>query len=257
MSRTTLRGNQPRYRLRVGVETQLPQPSLYGCVLDLGERPETHVLAPLGKTLDADVLVKVGASIPPLRDVQEVVSALAPYGSVPLPLQLTLLEELDALAPFAIFALGKQLAAICQHASDAHLTLVPDDQEEVFLLLTEQGWQMQPWQRLTSPTDASLAQILFPDQQVSLEPVAGYLSQPSLFCFVHELGMRHRLPVYALFARGVALSGPVLIASEGTGLIARHVDVVRHEVFFVTQALRPQVSALWYRAWRTGAGRGW
>ena len=148
MSRYTSPGKELRYRLIVGIDNMLSVPSLFGQVIDLGWATNGQIdeQAIIGDTPDEGMMVWIGGSISPLRDIRELVAALAPYGDIPLTLQLQLIQELDLLAPFSISALGSQLAVICQRAPEARLIKEPGQSEEVFLILNEQGWQMRLWQ---------------------------------------------------------------------------------------------------------------
>jgi hypothetical protein len=226
----------------------LPLPTFFGQVVE--ERSGSS-------SGDADPLVWVGGSVPPLRDLQQVVTAMAPYGEIPLTLQLQLIEELDTHAPFSIAVLSQQLAAICQQAPASRLAFMPGAQEHVFLLLNAQGWQMQPWPGVAHVPDNVFAQMLFPNQPDQLDYLSAYTSDPSLIFALHGNGMNLALPVYTIFARGAALCGPVIIANENSGLTEKQVRVVQQEVFWVPDDLRPSVSALWYRAWASVTSRGW
>lgn len=260
MSRHILSGKEQRYRLIVGVDSVLPLPSFYGQAIDLAWESGGKIIDEQtipGDTPEEGLMVWVGGSVPPLRDIQEVVSALAPYGEVPLALQLQLIEELDAHAPFTISSLGSQLATVCKQTPDACLTIEPEGNERVFLLLGEQGWQMRPWQDVAESPDDLLAQLLFPSQQVRIDPLSAYVSDRSVIFRIHGEGMLLHLPLFSIFVRGAAFCGPIAIANEASGLTAAQVRVIQQEVFFVPGALREQVTRLWYRAWETPAGRGW
>ena len=248
MSRHRLPGKASQYHLIVGVDAALPLPTFFGQVIEerFGSSSE-----------EADPLVWVGGSVPPLRDLQQVVTAMAPYGEIPLALQLQLIEELDTHTPFSIAALGQQLAAICQHVPASRLAIMPGAQEQVFLTLNAQGWQTQPWPSVAHFPDNVFAQMLFPNQPTQLDYLSAYTSDHSITFAIHGNGMNLALPVYTIFARGAALCGPVIIANENSGLTDEQVRVVRQEVFWVPDDLRSSVSALWYRAWASVASRGW
>ena len=248
-------GKEPRYRLRVGIDVILPIPSLFGHVLDVGWQTNRLVLSEQEEDPgDTPEEVWIGGSVPPLRDLQAVVTALAPYGEIPLLLQLHLLEELDTLTPYPVRRWGKHLAAVCQHDPHARLTATPTAKDSGWLHLDARGWQMHPW---TGPSEEEIAHLLFPDQEVPLEAVNSSLSDRAIVLLVHEQGMSLGLPVYAIFLRGVALCGPVTMLAEPVGLTARQADVVRQEILWVPDALRSLVSTLWYRTWRSVALRGW
>lgn len=262
MSRYTIAGNAPRYRLRVGVDTVLPIPSLFGHVLDLGWQTDGVVLdeqeETIGDTPEEGLLVWVGGSVPPLWDLETLVSALAPYGQIPLTLQLTLLEELDALAPFPLSALGKHLLAICRQDARARLSLGPEIPEQPFVILTAQGWHLSPWQRVAHAPRQQLAQILFPNQQAPLEVMHAFAQDFSLRMYLHKDALTRALPVSAILASGITLLlyGPICVTQGTGGLTARQLQMVQQELFFVPADLQPQVNALWFRAWASPS-RGW
>lgn len=248
MSCLLLPGNDARYRLVIGIRTQLPIPVVFGQVWDLPSGQAVPEGSKHGLVLEA--------SSPPLPDFLDVLALFAPYGQIPLTIQLRLLEELDALLPLPISTLGRYLAAICQQAPGAHLTSQPVANERVLLMLNAQGWQMHPWPTKV-PFQAHIAHLLFPDQQAPLDIASAYASDEDICFHLHTYGMRLHLPVFALFLRGAGFSGPVAIAQQTQGLTAAQVRVLQREMVFVPEPLRLQVSALWYRGWSTLLQRGW
>ena len=260
MSRYMLPGKEPRHRLIVGVDAVLPLPSLYAHVIDLAWETDGRVIdekAEAGDSPEEGLLLWLGGGVPPLREMHTLVSGLAHYGEIPVELQIKLVEELDRIAPYSISGLGSQLAGICQQVPGARLTVEPAT-ERVVLLLNEHGWQTQPWQEIAHAPDYLIAQLLFPTQtRVPIDPLSGYTSDHSIIFRIHANGMNLQLPVFTIFARGVALCGPVAIAKETNGLTAQQVELIQQEVFFVPPSLQAIVSTLWYRAWATGAQREW
>jgi hypothetical protein len=231
MSRYTLSAKAPHQRLVVGVDSALPEPSFFG-----------QVSAEDAEQQQADApLVWVGGGVPPLRDLEPVVAALAPYGEIPLALQLQLVEELDQRAPFSLTALGQQLALICQQAPDTRVAALPEPEQRVCLLLDQRGWQTWPWRLVIRQPDEWFAHLLFAGQSIPFEYVSAYVSDRSIVFRVHGQGMKLRLPVYAIFARGAALCGPVAIANDTSGLSAEQVQIIQQEVLRVPDVLRPHV----------------
>lgn len=259
MSSLIYYGSESRYRITVGVEPK-PFPTVFGRVEDLageGHGPFQEQ-ADRGERSEEPVILRVGSAQAPLKDIQTLVSALAPYGPVPPILQVYLLRELDEVAPLTLSAVGVQLAAICQHASSIHLAQEPSATERTCLLLTEQGWQSIPWPRRAEQTlDEAFAHWLFPGQRVSPETVHGCVSDRSILFRVCAYGFLHGLPVLAISRGGTAWSGPIGIAQESEGLTAEQVRLVQHEVCVVDPSIRLPVSSLWYHVWSTLRGRGW
>ena len=252
MSRYTYPGKKPRYRISLGWDIARPLPSLFGSVEDLAWRTDGQVIEASGCTV-----VRLGSSNPPLTDLQLLVAALAPYGQVPLDIQLQLLSEMDTTKPLTLTRLGKELAAICRQSSLVRLSFEPPTQERVFLVVQENGWQMRYWHTLgEAAPDQAFADLLFPGSpDVRLEALDGYVrADPKITCRFHD---DSDLPVFALFARGFALSGPVAISNETMGLTAEQVSLVEQEVFFVEPTLRDQVTRLWSQAYRTLGLRDW
>ncbi|HEU5374837.1 MAG TPA: hypothetical protein VFV38_05320 [Ktedonobacteraceae bacterium] len=252
-------GNTPRYRITVGFDSK-PFPTVFGRVEDLAR--ERHGLSQeqtdRGERPEEPVILQVGSAQAPLKDIQTLVSALAPYGPVPPILQVHMLRELDEVEPLTLSAVGVQLAAICQPASSAHLAQEPSATERTCLLLAEQGWQISPWHRRAEQTlDEAFAHWLFPGQRVSLETVHGGVSDRSILFRVCAYGFLHELPVLAISTGGTAWSGPIGIAQANEGLTAEQVRLVQHEVCVVDPSIRLPVSSLWYHVWSTLKGRGW
>ena len=50
---------------------------------------------------------------------------------------------------------------------------------------------------------------------------------------------------------GALLSGPVVVSCIHGGLTAAQLRTVQSEVFAVVEALREEVTALWYHGWKT------
>lgn len=248
MSRYGISGNAPHYHLTVGVETALPQPSFFGEV-----REKRISLAALE---EGEPLVSIGKSGPPLRDLQQVITALEPSGNVSLPIQLRLIEELDTLSPFSLTLLGQELAALCQALLEAHFTS-PGTQERASLVLDAQGWHAYLWPDVAPLPEHIFSQAFFSNQPAPLEYVSGSTTDHSILFVVHENGLNLALPVFTLFPRRVALCGPVALAAEYGGLNAEQLRVVQQEVLWIPDALRPSINTLWYRAWASVTRRGW
>ena len=83
MSRYTLQGKEPRYRLVVGWDPTLM--SFFAQVEDLAFESGGQVIdeeTVIGDSPEEGLLVWVGADHP-VRDLRQIVAALAPYGTVP------------------------------------------------------------------------------------------------------------------------------------------------------------------------------
>ena len=83
MSRYTLQGKEPRYRLVVGWDPTLE--SFFGQVEDLAFESGGRVIdeeAIIGDSPEEGLLVWVGADHP-VSDLAQIVAALAPYGTIP------------------------------------------------------------------------------------------------------------------------------------------------------------------------------
>ena len=230
MSRDTLPGKAAHHRLIIGVDTMLPE--FFGQVIETAED---------GEEAGDEPLVWVGGGVLPVRDLGQVVEALKPYGEIPLALQLQLVDELDTAAPFPLRALGKQLAAVCRQAPESAVTVMAGPNERIVLMLGEQGWQSTPWLLgeqgwqstpwLLGEEPPAIANLFSPFQQVHLDSLSGYSSDPSLLVVIHDDGMGLGLPVCAVTIHGAALCGPVALLNEGRGLSATQVQVVQREVF--------------------------
>jgi hypothetical protein len=258
MSQYTFLSEHGRYRVIVGVDA--PRSTFFAQVEDVGEQG-IRAHGEMGKTPDERLLVWAGTSVREILDVQKIAEAVAPYGRLPLPLQVQLLQDLDRVVPQPLMVLGTQLAVICQQSPVARLPYEPDPQKRYYLFLNQEGWHLCDWPPL--PADALtqlFALLLSPTQEESFRPVpetlVHYSSDPSIVFSIDEYGFARRLPVFALFTRGAMLSGPVVISNDGEGLTAAQVRTVRREVLFVDKELRPAVTSLWYHAWRTIITRG-
>jgi hypothetical protein len=141
MSRYILPGKEPRYRLVVGVDTVLPLPTFFAQVIDLAWETDGQVIdenAEAGDSPEEGLLAWIGGSLPPLRQIHELVSALAPYGAIPVELQLQLVADLDEVAPYSISGLVQQIAQVCRQVPEACLPPEPTT-EPVLLLLNAHG----------------------------------------------------------------------------------------------------------------------
>ncbi len=260
MSRYTFPGENPRYRIVVGVDAQLF--TLFAQVEDMAwEGQRTEEDAEIGDTLDEGLLVWVGGCFREILDVQELTQVVSPYGHIPLTLQVHLLQDLDRVVPQPLMALGAQLAAICQQSPIAILKQEPELHKSYYLLLNQDGWQLCDWETLpVGPLTQAFSSLIYPAEyeQAPQDPemIASSVSDPSILFSIDAYGFAKRLPVFTLFTRGAMLSGPVVISNEGEGLTPTQVHTVQQEVLFVDEAIRPDVSALWYHAWRTISTRG-
>src|SRR6202035_3320093 len=118
---------------------------------------------------------------------------------------LTLLEELDALAPFPLFAVGKHLLVICRQDARARLALGPEIPGQPFVFLTAQGWRLRPWQRVPPHPRQQLAQILFPNRLASLEMLHAFPQDLSLRIYLHKDALTRVLPASAILASEISL----------------------------------------------------
>lgn len=125
----------------------------------------------------------------------------------------------------------------------------------MYVLLNALGWRVLTWE--SGEAKQPFAQILFPDETVVLDYTACYCSDPDILFAVHGQGVLIELPIYAIFPRGAVLAGPVLISDDGWGLSSEKVRTVQEEVLRVPDALRAQVSAIWYHGVKTLSKRGW
>ncbi len=233
MSRISLPGTDPTHRLVLGVDTALLDPSFFGMLLteDAEERAD-------------EPLIWVGGGNASLTDLQQIVTVLQPYGQIPLPNQVRLLDELDQVAPYPLRELGRHLAAILAQDPASHLVIPNDLPPRSVLLLTDRGWQIHPWQ---DDLDEPMAQLLFPGQQdVLFDERSGCTSSPAVLLFTREEA--EALPLMAILRSGVACGGPTALANNDSGLSLIQVQVLAREVFWVPEALRAQVSVLWHRA---------
>lgn len=100
MSRYTLTGKEPRYRIVVGWDPSLQ--SFFGQVLDLAFESGGKVVdqdAIIGDSPDEGLLVWVGAD-EVLSDVTQIVQALADFGTLPAALITQLHQDQQANTPF-------------------------------------------------------------------------------------------------------------------------------------------------------------
>lgn len=255
MSRYHVDGYDPCHQIMVGFTRRTSTPTFFALVTERREhaRPDEN-----SEQSQARLIRRIGGTASPLTDLQQMVAALTPYGKIPLLVQLRLLCKQDAHLPLPLTAFGEQLAAICQQAPTARLAELPQADVRSWLLLDKQGWHLRPWDILPAHEPmAAFPQLLFPGQPVRLETVTVLRNDHSIQAHVHTSGLLHGLPILALLARGGALAGPVAITGDAEGLTAAQVGLVQHEVFFVEESLRLQVSLCWYHAWTSLRGRGW
>lgn len=261
MSRYNVESHDPCYRIVVGLNRRASPPTFFAWVRDQHGRASSQSRdqsVESGEQPQSKLILQIGEPADPLTDLQQLVAALAPYGNIPLSVQLLLLRDRDAHQPFPLNVFGEQLAAICQQAPTARLTEMPPTDARSWLLLDEQGWHLHLWDNLPAHEPmATFPHFLFPGQTVRLETVTISQSDHSIRGHVHASGLLHGLPILALLARGGALAGPVAISGTTGGLSAAQVRLVQHEVFFVEESLRLQVSLFWYHAWTSLRGRGW
>jgi hypothetical protein len=263
MSRYLLTGREQHHRLVVGWDSALM--SLFAQVEDLAyESGGTDIdeEAVIGDTPEEGLLLWVVQGVDDrISDVQALVKALAPYGSIPLPIQLDLLRELDQDWPRPWQTVGAALVAICQQAPTARLRAEFEEETSYYIMLNQTGWQVRAWETLEGGDyERAFARLIYTTESdgnrlLCPEPVAGYVSDQAIIFRVHEEGFLHRLPVFTAFVRGVMLSGPVVIANESKGLSASQVRHIQEEVLFVDEAIQATVSELWYHVWATLTAR--
>jgi hypothetical protein len=248
--RLTYRGTEPRYRITLGIDPAYL--NLFGQVEDLAWKTDGLIIdeTPIRSDLPTEgMLLWLGANQP--VTLQELVQAVAPYGPVPLSMQLQLLTALDAQHPFSLLRLTQELGDICQQAPTARLTIEPPEDERVFLVLNERGWHMHTLPRNARTSVQQFAQILFPWQPAQVTPLVDILSDPTIRIYKHVYGFCHELPLFALVPASQAVCGPAIITGSGTGLTAEQVQIVQREVLYVDESIRLQVTTLWYHAWQT------
>ena len=215
----TLCGTLPRYRLSVGVETA----SFSGLVEDLACSLPRRLFA-IG-----------GSRQHPVRDLPAMCAALAPYGTIPLWLQLVLLQELDACQPFSLPLLLAQLATICDQTTHARLPHLPVTRTPFWLQIREQGWCLH----------------LRPPKEDPCRACSSPLTE--LCCLTPPSHPEQRRPILVL-SRDHAWPGPLVVT--GACLGERQVARLQQDLVLVPAGLRLSISALWYRAWRTRDRRG-
>lgn len=258
MSRYTLTGKHPRYCIAVGVDR--PLATFFAQVEDVAEKGQRREKqAAMSDSPAEDFLVWIGCSLHEIRTIQQLIQVIAPYGQIPLVLQLQLVRDLDEVEPLPLMVLGAQLAAICKQSPSAILMLAPPLPQSSCLLINQEGWQVRLREASSAGTmSQSIAALVHPDEAVPPEPdtLISYVSDSSILFFIDEYGFAKRLPVFALLARGTMLAGPVVIGTEYGGLTPSQARTIQQEVFFVDEALRAEVTGLWYHAWRTLRTRG-
>jgi hypothetical protein len=276
MSRYELTGKEPRYRIVVGWDNTLPIPpgsmpgTLYVQVEDRewasGQAgvDEADAESEVGDTPEEGLLVWIGQGVDDLiSDVKTLVGAVAPYGTIPLATQVDLLRDMDRDWPRSWQTVGAAMAAVCQQAPAARLASKPEEGKFYYILLDEQGWQLREWPSLLeqgSDYERTFASMVLPTesdraQYHYADPLASYVSDPSIILRIHPSGFTLGLPVFAAFDRGVMLAGPVVIACEDRGLSASQVLLVAQEISFVEESIRGGVTALWTHVWSTMRGR--
>lgn len=231
---------------------------------DLPGASEVGAGVAIGDTADEGLLVWIGQGVDDLiGDVQTIVKAAAPYGDIPLPTQVELLRDMDRDWPRSWQTVGSDLAAICRQSPAARLPSEPERGKSYYLLLDERGWQLCEWQTLLAQggdyerTFAGMVITSESDraQYSYADPLASYVSDPTIIFRIHPYGAALGLPVFAAFDRGVMLAGPVVIAGEDRGLSDAQVRLVSREVLFVEESVRAGVTSLWSHVWATIGGR--
>jgi hypothetical protein len=184
----------------------------------------------------------------------DLLTALDPYEEVPLNIQALLLRDQELDQPRAFPETIKELVALCLKSPHARAQPELDSQGTYYVLLNQHGWQLRDWSTLPHRGwERSFAQMIYGGQGLGpdlplLEPLASYVSDPTIIFRVHEYGFG-RLSVFAVLPRGVFLSGPVVIANEDCGLSAAQVRLLQQEVCFVDEAIRAPVTEIWYKKW--------
>lgn len=215
---------------------------------EVGDTPEEGLLVWLGQGVD-DVI----------SDVETIVSAASSYGNIPLTTQVDLQRDMDCDWPRSWQTVGVSLAGICRQSQSARLASEPEQGTSYYMLLNEQGWHLREWQSLLAQDDdyerAMASMILLSESDREhyryADPLASYVSDPSIIFRIHPNGLSLGLPVFTAFGRGVMLSGPVVIAGEYEGISAAQVRLVAQEVFFVEESIRGGVTSLWSHVWTT------
>lgn len=228
-----------------------------------GGGPDGEEVA-VGDTEEEGLLVWVGQGVDDLiGDVQKIVKAAAPYGDIPLPIQVELLRDMDRDWPRTWQSVGRDLVAICRQSPLARMSGQTEHGKTYYLLLDESGWHLREWRALLeqgADYERTLASMVLTSesdraQYTYADALASYVSDPSIMFRIHPSGLSLGLPVFAAFDRGVLLAGPVAIAGEAHGLSEAQVRLVGSEVLFVEQSVRDGVTSLWSHVWTTIGGR--
>ena len=272
MSRYEIPGRESRYRLTVGWDNTVPLLAPVPGTLFLQVADVEGLVGPqedaaeveVGDTPEEGLVVWIGQGVDDvISDVSTIVAAAAPYGDIPLPTQLDLLRDMDRDWPRPWQTVGTAVAAIVRQSPLARLASAPQPGHSSYLLLDERGWQVGEWQDLLGRGDdyeRTFAGMVFKSEAERkeygyLDPLASYVSDPSIIFRVHPSGLSLGLPVFAALERGVMLAGPVVIAGEDGGLSDRQVQLIASEVLCVEESLRAGVSALWRHVWSTIGAR--
>jgi hypothetical protein len=275
MSRYELPGKESRYRIIVGWDNTIPTVgripgTLYLQVEDAewdSELPganEAEVEVGIGDTPEEGLLVWIGQGVDDLvSDIKTLVTAAAPYGDIPLATQMDLLRDMDRDWPRSWQAVGAAMAGICRQSPAARLAREPEQGKSYYILLDEHGWQLREWQSLLSQGgdyERTFAEMIITSESERAQyhyadPLASYVTDPSVIFRIHPNGLNRGLPVFAAFERGVMLAGPIVIAREDRGLSANQVRLVAREVFFVEESIRAGVTSLWSHVWSTIGSR--
>lgn len=272
MSRYELPGKERRYRIIVGWDTTLPRRvgdlpgTLYAQVEDSGVSAAIDVDAEseVGDTPEEGLILWIGQGIDDwIVDVQTIVKATAPYGDIPLVIQVALVRDMDRDWPRSWSTIGSALTAIIQQSSMARLASESEPGGSYYILLNEQGWQLREWSSLLvqgNDYERTFATMVLTSESMKAsysytEPLASYVSDPRIILRIHPDGLTLGLPVFAALTRGVMLPGPVVIAGEDRGLSNVQVQLIAQEVLFVEESIRKDITLLWSHLWSTIGSR--
>jgi hypothetical protein len=243
MSRYEMQGSsgQAAYKLVVGQDPMLG--TLYAQVFKKG-RPRP-------------VLWLGAAEI--ITDIEELRTALAPYGGIALPVCADLLRDqaIDQGTPLPA-ALGA-LVALSRSKSGEEARQELDLTLTYYLLIDQSGCHVRDWATLPADhaaRDQALRRMVYGEQAPlpeHLEMVTGYFTSSSLLLLVNEYGVSKRLPLFiALPRRGQVYPGPVgplIITYLDTGMSAAQVRrVLSEELYVLDPAVQGPATELYYRS---------
>jgi len=194
-----------------------------------------------------------------ITDIEEMRTALAPYGGIALSVCADLLRDQAIDQGFPLPPALSALVALSRSKPGEAAQEELDETLTYYLLIDQSGCHVCDWATLPASEaarDEALRRMVYGAQDPLpkyLEMVPGYFTSSSLLLLVDEYGVRKRLPLCIALPRHDETYpgpvGPVIITYLDAGMKADQVRrILSEELYVLDPEVQVQATDLYYRS---------